>query len=214
MWQKWKIRRQKIGEIKRRSWVQAKLLCVDLELTSLDIKTSHITSIGWVESQGFHIQLNSCQHHIIHTTADLEQSPVIHGLTQRDIEQGEAVKPILEKLLAYPPDWIWVFHHAPLDMTVLQRVCNELGLDMRQRTYVDTLKLGRYLQQRRLSGIVGESVTLDACRSRYQLPKAPAHNALDDAMATIELLFAQLSSLGNVQKLTLNDIAHTGALRF
>jgi DNA polymerase-3 subunit epsilon len=43
---------------------------------------------------------------------------------------------------------------------------------------------------------------LAECRSRYNLPAYPAHNALMDALAAAELLLAQLDHKGKKVRLT------------
>ena len=57
------------------------LLAVDLELTSLDPQKAKVTSIGWVEGKAGSIDLNNCFYSVLRVSGDLEQSPVIHGLT-------------------------------------------------------------------------------------------------------------------------------------
>ena len=50
-------------------------LCIDLELTSLDLSATRILSIGWVEGKGKQIELQSCFYQVVSTTASLNQSP-------------------------------------------------------------------------------------------------------------------------------------------
>ena len=57
------------------------------------------------------------------------------------------------------------------------------------------------------------AATLSGCRQRHDLPFAPAHNALDDAMATLELLFAQLSQLDPAGQCSIDKFVHTGGVK-
>merc|ERR1712000_522807 len=151
------------------------LLAVDLELTSLDVREAQITSAGWVEGRGSHIDISRCFYSVVRTRADLAQSPVIHGLTGADIAQGAHIKEVLEQLVGYAGTHLWVCHNANLDLSVVQ----------------DTLKLAVYQLKKHHEVLPPNSATLTVCRQRLGLPAAPAHNALDDAMATLQLWFAQ-----------------------
>ena len=186
------------------------LLAIDLELTSLDTEQAKITSIGWVEGKHGCIQLSSSYYQIVRAK-DLKQSPVIHGLTEEDIAQGAHVSTAIEKLIPYSQDYVWVFHNASLDTAVLDKVLKSHGVSANVVT-IDTLKLAMYQLKKQYDVLPSNSVTLEQCRRRYNLPEAPAHNALDDALSTIEVLFAQFDKL-KASELTLDEMAHTQAIK-
>ena len=56
------------------------------------------------------------------------------------------------------------------------------------------------------------SATLTVCRQRLDLPAFPEHNALDDALATMQLFYAQLNELGITLENSLESLAHTNAV--
>ncbi|WP_034475135.1 3'-5' exonuclease [Aestuariibacter salexigens] len=188
------------------------LIGIDLELTSLDISTSNITSIGWVKGQGNCLDLASCHYSVICTTESLNQSPVIHGLTAETIALGEDVKDALQMLIQEAHNHVWVLHNVTLDMGVLFRLIRQFGLTMPPVVTIDTLKLAVYQLQKQHQMMPPNSATLTVCRQRHDLPLAPAHNALDDAVATLELLFAQLYQLDAKGQITLADLMHSGAI--
>ncbi|WP_438865110.1 3'-5' exonuclease [Neptunicella sp.] len=194
-------------------WYELPLLSVDCELTGLDYKQADILSIGWVQAQAYSIELNSSFYEVISTKNSLNQSPVIHGLTEKDIKQGKKLVPVLEQLLTYATSHIWVFHHAFLDMSVLQRVCKTLQIPWPTIVTLDTMQLARYEMKRQHQVVPPDSATLQVSRQRHELPAAPAHNALDDAMATVELLYAQMQQLDPKGELSLADFFHTGAVK-
>lgn len=196
---------------RRQRWQDAPLLAIDLELTSLDTRISEITSIGWISGQNGQIDLRSAFYQVINTDADLQQSPVIHGLTADDIAQGGALDPVLIHLSSFMHSHIWVFHHAPLDMQILSREFRRLNIDYSGMLSMDTLRLEKYQLNRVQTTYQRGSLMLGDCRRRYQLLPAPEHNALDDAMATLELAFAQLNKL-NVFPHGINDLKHTRCL--
>ena len=188
------------------------LLAVDLELTSLDKAKAKITSVGWVEGKGNSIQLDSCFYAVIRVAGSLEQSPVIHGLTEDDIEDGCHVRDVLAQLATMASSHVWVLHNAELDLAVLQRVMDDTGTQCENIVAIDTLKLAVYQLKKHHDVLPPNSATLTVCRQRLGLPLAPAHNALDDAMATLQLWMAQNQSLNGDKSITLGDLLHTQAI--
>ena len=57
----------------------------------------------------------------------------------------------------------------------------------------DTMAIEHRQLKRRDTAIRAGDLRLQACRARHNLPAYPAHNALSDALATAELLLAQLA---------------------
>ncbi|MAX41353.1 MAG: DNA polymerase III subunit epsilon [Alteromonadaceae bacterium] len=188
------------------------LLAIDLELTSLDPKKAKITSIGWVEGKAGSIDVSSCYYEVVRASGDLEQSPVIHGLTADTIAQGVHVRDALKKLSQYAHSHVWVLHNAGLDMAVLDRVMAANEQQMENVITLDTLKLAVYQLQKQHEVLPPNSATLTVCRQRHHLPLAPAHNALDDAMATLQLWFAQYYSLDPKGTMSIQDFMHTQAV--
>lgn len=189
------------------------LLSIDLELTSLNAEESKILSAGWVEGKRNCVDLASCFYKVVYTPASLEQSPVIHGLIEEDIKQGSAVREVIEGLLPFAETHVWVFHNAQLDMSVISKTCQKLNLTLPPVLTLDTLQLALYQLKKSHQVPPPDAATLTSCRQRHKLPLAPAHNALDDAMATLELLWAQMAVLDPAGKHTLKEQAYTGAIK-
>ena len=185
-------------------------LAVDLELTGLEIEKDDIVSVGWLQGQRFVLQLDTCHHAYVKTEAKLNQSPIIHGITDRDLQQGDALQRQLALLRGFAQSHVWVFHHHVLDWGVLKRRYRQLDMIINPPLMLDTLLLERYLTSK--GGAYLQRVDLASSRQRHKLPVAPAHNALDDACATLELLYAQLAELGVSGHDALKSLRHTGAL--
>jgi len=188
------------------------LLAIDLELTSLNAKVAKVTSVGWVSGKGSTIHLDTAYYQIVRAAGSLAQSPVIHGLTAETIESGAHVKDAMKELAAYASTHVWVFHNASLDTAVLNRVLTELGMLMPDILTVDTLKLALYMLQKEGQVAAPNSATLAVCRQKLGLPAAPQHNSLDDAMATLQLLQAQMHDLGATNQTCFSDLFHTHAV--
>jgi DNA polymerase-3 subunit epsilon len=189
------------------------LLSIDLELTSLDTKIAKITSIGWVNGERQSIDLSSAFYTVIRASGDLQQSPVIHGLTARDLLKGEHVKTVIGQLQAFASSHVWVLHNASLDMQVLNRVAHNLGIPKIEITTIDSMLLELYFLNKTQDMVKQGAVTLENCRHRYGLPEAPNHNALDDALATLSLSFAQLYKFDKQSSAALSDLLHTKSVK-
>lgn len=188
------------------------LASVDLELTSLDPVTTQITSIGYVSGSAGKITLSSSGYHVINTSADLGQSPVIHGLTLDILQQGEGLADAINSLLPLLKTHVLIFHNARLDLMALDSAFKRCGLPQMEVLYIDTLQLALYQLNKQHQVLPSNSATLTVCRQRLDLPAFPEHNALDDALATIQLFYAQLNELGITLENSLESLAHTNAV--
>ncbi|MEC8966579.1 MAG: 3'-5' exonuclease [Pseudomonadota bacterium] len=188
------------------------LASVDLELTSLDPVTTQITSIGYVSGSAGKITLSSSGYHVINTSADLGQSPVIHGLTLDILQQGEGLADAINSLLPLLKTHVLIFHNARLDLMALDSAFKRCRLPQLEVLYIDTLQLALYQLNKQHQVLPSNSATLTVCRQRLDLPAFPEHNALDDALATIQLFYAQLNELGITLENSLESLAHTNAV--
>ena len=185
---------------------------VDLELTSLDPVTTQITSIGYVIGSAGKITLSSSGYHVINTSADLGQSPVIHGLTLDILQQGEGLADAINSLLPLLKTHVLIFHNARLDLMALDSAFKRCGLPQMEVLYIDTLQLALYQLNKQHQVLPSNGATLTVCRQRLDLPAFPEHNALDDALATMQLFYAQLNELGITLENSLESLAHTNAV--
>lgn len=192
---------------------QLPLLSIDVELTELDTRVAKITSIGWVQGQGFDADLSTAYYQIVRASGDLKQSPVIHGLLAKDIAGGQHIKEQLDLLKAFAKTHVWVFHNANLDVKVLNRLWKVLQLEPVTVTTIDTMLLEVYVMEKTHGFVPSGEVTLMQSRAHYGLLPVPAHNALDDALATLTLLFAQLYGFDKTGLSTLADLSHTRAIK-
>ena len=72
--------------------------------------------------------------------------------------------------------------------------------------YIDTLQMEQRMMSRQGKVPPKNGLRLASCRTRYNLPDYPGHNALVDALATAELLLAQLTYRSGTGKLSLRDL--------
>ncbi|BFT31525.1 3'-5' exonuclease [Alteromonas sp. D210916BOD_24] len=196
-------------KLKAMTFSSTSFCAVDFELTSLDPNSTHITSIGYVSGKRGRVDLSSCGYHVVNTEAELGQSPVIHGLTLEVLNEGTSLESAIEALQPLLRSSVLVFHNASLDLKALDRAFRVLNLPPQEVIYIDTLQLALYQLNKQHQVLPNNSATLTVCRQRLDLPTFPEHNALDDALATLQLLFAQQEQLGISQNESLSALLHT-----
>jgi len=189
---------------KNAHWKDCDYLVVDLEMTSLDVRTGEILSIGWVIIRKGIILLDSAEHHIIHSNQSVGQSATIHQLRDCEVEQGLSITEISARFLEVAVNKTLVFHHAPLDTAFLDKASRAIYGAPLLLQVIDTLNLEKIKLMKHQEHIKQGELRLAACRDRYNLPLYPAHNALMDALATAELLLAIANHKG--EDTTLRDL--------
>ena len=176
-------------------------LVADLEMSSLDAREGEILSIGWVVIKNAKIQLSSAEHHLLKAKKTVGQSATIHNLRDCELQQGENIMFVVERFLTLAAGKVLVFHHAPLDMAYLIKASMELFSSPMLLPVIDTLAIEQKKLLRHKDHIETGELRLAECRSRYNLPAYPAHNALMDALSSAELLLAQLNLKGKGTRL-------------
>lgn len=186
------------------AWDEVEWLAVDLETTSLDVNVGEIVSIGWVPMRAGRIQLAEAEHHVLGIRREIGQSAVFHGITDSDVAAGKRAGEMFERFARVARGRVLVFHNATLDMAYLNKLSLRLIGAPLVVPVVDTLLWEKARVLKRYDAIPRDALRLHSCRQRYNLPDYPAHNALVDAFATLELLMAQIVYLG--EKPSLSEI--------
>ncbi|MEZ5555178.1 exonuclease domain-containing protein [Haliea sp.] len=185
---------------------EAPFLVCDGEMSSLDPATGALLSLGWVAIEHGAIQLASARHYLIAGEQAVGQSATIHHIHDRELAQGAPISTVMEAFLQAAAGRVLVFHHAALDIAFLDRQCQRLyGAPLLLPT-IDTLRLEQKQRERRNQACAPGALTLAGCRAHYGLPVHAAHNALLDAIATAELLLAQIAHRGRNTTLHLRDL--------
>lgn len=178
-------------------------LAVDCEMTGLDPKKDSLLSIGWIEISNHRVKLSSANHMLVYAENSVGASAKIHGLRDNQLAGAASIGKVLSIFTRDACGKILIFHHAHLDLAFLQKAALEtIGCPL-LFPYIDTLQIekSRLAMQNR-----SDSLQLNLCRQRYNLPPAFEHNALDDARATAELFLAQTASMNPKTDLQLKDL--------
>ncbi len=176
------------------------LVALDFETTGLDSGQDDIVSIGLVPLSYERIRCSQARHWIVKPSRPLaEQSVVIHQITHSDILNAPDLSEVLDDVLSALAGKVAVVHYRNIEREFLfQALMKRLGEGI-QFPVIDTMALEQHI----LSGKRGllakllnqalPSLRLPECRQRYGLPAYQLHHATIDALATAELLQAQLA---------------------
>ncbi|CAM4336470.1 3'-5' exonuclease [Vibrio agarivorans] len=177
-----------------------RFLAMDFETTGLDYKDDSIISIGVVPFDLNRIYLREAQEWKVRPRKQLsEDSVVIHGITHSDLIDAPDFEDVIPEVLKSMQDVVTVVHYHHIERRFLDHEFRSRYGDRVEFPLVDTMAIESNIQQRlngglinRLKGKTTESLRLAKSRERYGLPTYSPHHALTDAIATAELLQAQI----------------------
>lgn len=175
-------------------------VAVDFETTGLDPNKHSIVSIGLVPFTIDRVQLGGSRHWLVKPQLPLHQTSItVHGITHTDIDKAPDLADVLDEFLASLAGRIPVVHYRSIERPFLNVALKwRIGEEIRFPV-IDTMAIEAHLHPRRqptlwqkLRGQQPVSIRLADSRARYGLPHYPPHNALVDALASAELLMAQV----------------------
>lgn len=172
------------------------MVAVDLETTGLDPDRDAIVSIGMITMDLERIYCRDACHWIFKPDGTLSPTSVtIHEITHSAVQWSPHLESGFDDILEALAGRVAVAHFAPIERRFLERAALRIHGYPLLFPIVDTMELERRYFQSGLRGWLSKvgSLRLDACRSRLNLPRYKAHHALTDALATAELLQAQVS---------------------
>lgn len=175
--------------------------CVlDLETTGGSRNDDTITEIGVVKVRGgqclgtFHTLVNPGR-------AIPPRITVLTGLTDAVVRTAPRIETVLGTLMDFLGDAVFVAHNAAFDLGFVRAA---LARDERpdyRPTVVDTAALARRLLRDEVP-----NCQLSTLASRLRLDHLPTHRALDDALATTDLLHLLLERSAGLGVLGLDDL--------
>jgi len=175
-------------------------VALDFETTGLDAERDEIISIGLVPFDLNRIRLRESRYWLLKPRQELTETSVpFHGITHSQLDDAPDLNHILDAVLDEIAGKIVVVHYRYIereffDAAVKRRLGEGICFPV-----VDTMEEEAMLHRRgivsrikRLTGFKPESIRLGDSRLRYNLPHYGQHHALTDAVATAELLQAQI----------------------
>lgn len=180
-------------------------VALDLETTGMSAERDGIVSIGLVPFRLARIHCSASRYWVLRPRRALsEESIAIHQITHEDLRRAPDLAEILPDLLDAMAGRIAVVHYRGLERPFLRRAVGERLGEGLEFPVVDTMDLEARVHRRWkagslvrfLAGLIGrhpKSIRLAQSRERYHLPRYGAHHALTDALASAELLQAQIA---------------------
>ncbi|EDP59833.1 3'-5' exonuclease [Vibrio sp. AND4] len=187
---------------------QVEFVALDFETTGLNPQKNGIITIGLVPFSLNRIFLRQARHWKVRPQEKLdEESVIIHGITHNELVDAPDLDEILGPLLESLAGKVVVVHYRRIEREFLdQALLTRLGEGI-EFPVLDTLKIEEDIQQKtsggiwnKLKGNKPQSLRLAQSRRRYGLPDYTPHHALTDAIATAELLQAQIAHHYNAEQ--------------
>ncbi|RUO18200.1 DNA polymerase III subunit epsilon [Aliidiomarina iranensis] len=177
------------------------LLSIDFETTGFDPKKHGIVSIGSIPFNLKRIFNQQAKHWLAKPRRSLNtESIVVHGITHSQIQQAPDLLDILDDLFEVISGHLLVVHYRGIERPFLDVALRERIGEGIQFPVIDTMQLEARMHRvkplslwQRMLGKKETSIRLADSRSRYNLPWYHPHDAVTDALATAELLQAQIA---------------------
>lgn len=177
------------------------LMAMDVETTGLDPLRDGIVSIGLVPMRLEHICASASQHWLLKPRVPLaEESVALHGITDSQVASAPDLADILEPLLEAIAGQVLVVHCRDIERKFLDAALTARIGETMEFPVIDTMELEARLHRSRRAGLLARltgrrqaSIRLADSRARYHLPRYRPHHALTDALASAELLQAQVA---------------------
>ncbi|APX92156.1 DNA polymerase III subunit epsilon [Halomonas sp. 1513] len=181
---------------------EAPLVAMDMETTGLDERRHAILSIGLVPFSLSRIRLAERRYWLVRPPRPLvRQSVAFHRITDSEIEHAPDLDEILDELLAALAGRLVVVHYRHIERPFLDAAVKSRRDESLRFPVIDTMSLEARIHRqslwarfRRWMGRPPVSIRLHNSRERYGLPPYQGHHALIDALATAELLQAQIAA--------------------
>lgn len=183
------------------------MAALDVETTGLDPRRDEIVSIGVVPMDLARIRSSASRYWVVRPRAELHpESVTIHAITHAQIEAAPDLGAIMDELLPALAGRVVVVHCREIERNFLAAALRARIGEGIEFPVIDTMELEARLHREPpegffaglLAALFGRkrsrlSIRLADSRERYGLPRYRAHHALTDALATAELLQAQVA---------------------
>ncbi len=133
---------------------------------------------------------------------------MLTGITEAMVFPAPPIERVLPALLEFAGDAVVVGHNVRFDLRFLQAAAAAAGYPRIANRFVDTCALARRLVREEVP-----DCRLSTLASRFRFAHQPTHRALDDALATVDLLHTLLERAGSLGVLGLDDLLELPTIR-
>jgi DNA polymerase-3 subunit epsilon len=173
---------------------------IDLETTGGNRNDDMITEIGAVTVRGGEC-LGTFQTLVNPGRAIPPQITVLTGLSDVLVANAPRIEAVLGTLIDFIGDAVIVGHNVGFDVGFLRAACRRAERAPLAGTVVDTVALARRLVRDEVP-----DCKLSTLASRFRLDHRPSHRALDDALATADLLHLLIERAAGLGVVGLDDL--------
>mgnify|MGYP000701624120 CR=1 FL=1 len=166
--------------------------------------SAHITEIGAVKVCGGEV-LGKFQTFINPGTPIPTFITALTGITDEMVSSSPRIAevfPILLEFLGSEKETVFVAHNAPFDLSFLKAAAKASEYPWPKFTVIDTAKLARKVLSR--DEVI--NCKLGTLAQFFNASVSPTHRALDDALATVDVLHALIGRVGNLGITTLEEL--------
>ena len=181
--------------------VDTTFVVVDLETTGGAPGTDGITEVGAVKVRGGEC-LGTFQTLVNPGRAVPPTITVLTGITEAMVARAPRIESVLPSLLEFMGDAVVVGHNVRFDVGFLQAALERAGRPPLAGPTIDTVALARRLVRDEVP-----NCRLGTLAERFRLSHRPSHRALDDALATADLLHVLLERAGSLGVTGLDDLS-------
>jgi DNA polymerase-3 subunit epsilon len=174
---------------------------LDFETTGGSAATCSITEVGAVKLRGGEC-LGTFQTLVNPGMAIPPSIVYLTGITEAMVAPAPRIESVLPAFLEFiGEDAVIVGHNVRFDLSFLRAAMHAGGYPALRNRWVDTCGLARRLVREEVP-----NCKLGTLASHFRLATRPTHRALDDAMATGELLHYLLERAGSIGVTALDDL--------
>jgi len=189
---------------------QTTFVVLDLETSGASPKTgSAITEIGAVKVCGGQV-FGTFKTFVNPGTPLPPFITELTGITDEmlsDAPRIESVLPLLFEFLGSEKTTVFVAHNAPFDLSFLKASAALHGYAWPNFRVLDTVKAARFV----LTKDDVPNYQLGTLAMYFRTEIAPNHRALDDALATVDVLHGIIEIMGTFGITTINQMLNAGA---
>lgn len=179
---------------------QVTFCVIDFETTGSSSASDTITEVGAVRVRGGE-QLATLQTLVNPGCAIAPTITVLTGISEAMVTRAPRIESVLGTLVDFIGDSVIVGHNIRFDMSFLQAALQRDGREPLTNVTVDTLGLARRLLRDEVA-----NCKLGTLAAYCGLPHRPTHRALDDALATGDLLHVLIDRCRGLGVLGLDDL--------
>jgi DNA polymerase III epsilon subunit family exonuclease len=189
---------------------QTTFVVLDLETSGASPKSgSAITEIGAVKVRGGEV-LGTFKTFVNPGTSLPPFITELTGITDEmliDAPRIESVLPLLFEFLGSEISTVFVAHNAPFDLSFLKASAALHGYAWPNFRVIDTVKAARFV----LTKDDVANYQLGTLAVYFRTEIAPNHRALDDALATVDVLHGIIERMGTFGITTINQMLNAGS---